>query len=95
MVNWLSKKTRPAVIPIEADKLEEISSSDKVSIVLHGAADGQHGKTIEGIANADDYNSILFLMKLTMLFQVLINLKELLKFSDLLDQLKALLSQKT
>lgn len=40
MVNWLSKKTRPAIIPIEADKLEEISSSDKVSIVLHGAADG-------------------------------------------------------
>ena len=40
MVNWLSKKTRPALIQIEAAKLEEIEASDKINVVLHGSADG-------------------------------------------------------
>ena len=40
MVNWLTKKTRPALVQIEVAKLEEIEASDKVNIVLHGAADG-------------------------------------------------------
>lgn len=57
MVNWLSKKTRPALISIEASKLEEIAAEDKVSIVVHGAADSASGKIVEELAVADDYNS--------------------------------------
>ena len=91
MVNWLTKKTRPALNPIEADKLEEIAASDKVNIVLYGAADGESAKGIESLAVADDYNSIFSFIKLTTLFQVPIKLKELLRSTGLLDQLKALL----
>ena len=67
MVNWLSKKTRPALISVEASKLEEIVSDSKVNIVVHGAADSASGKIVEEIAVADDYNSINSTIKPTML----------------------------
>jgi thioredoxin-like negative regulator of GroEL len=63
MVNWLSKKTRPAVVAIELEKLEELSTNGKVNIVFHGDLEAnEHGKLIQEIAIADDYNSILSLI---------------------------------
>jgi hypothetical protein len=89
MVNWLSKKTRPALISVEASKLEEIVSDSKVNIVVHGAADSASGKIVEEIAVADDYNSINSTIKPTMLWLVVTSLKELLKSTGLSEMWKA------
>ena len=56
MVNWLTKKTRPAVVEIEASQLSEIASNGKVNVVLHGELDSEQGKVLQEIATADDYN---------------------------------------
>ena len=39
MVNWLSKKTRPALVSINTEELDSVIVNGKVSVVLHGAAD--------------------------------------------------------
>lgn len=56
MVNWLTKKTRPAVVEIEAEGLAELSTNNKVNVVLHGDVESDHGKALQDIATADDYN---------------------------------------
>jgi thioredoxin-like negative regulator of GroEL len=58
MVNWLTKKTRPAVVEIEASQLDDLASNGKVNVVLHGEIDSEQGKLLQEIATADDYNCI-------------------------------------
>mgnify|MGYP000294816775 CR=1 FL=1 len=88
MVNWLSKKTRPAIVSIEADQLGELASNGKVNIVLHGDAEGEHGKNLEPIAVGDDYNGTIQDMQFTTLSKELTK-KELSKCSDLLEKVSA------
>ena len=59
MVNWLNKKTRPAVTAIEASQLEELATNGKVNVVFHGdLASHENGALFQELATADDYNSI-------------------------------------
>jgi hypothetical protein len=58
MVNWLNKKTRPAVTALELSQLEEVVGDGKVNIVFHGdLATHELGSSFEQLATADDYNS--------------------------------------
>lgn len=57
MVNWLSKKTRDAVVAITSSELETLSSNGKVNIVFHGDINSDSGKIIANLAKADDFNS--------------------------------------
>jgi thioredoxin-like negative regulator of GroEL len=58
MVNWLNKKTSPAVTVIEAAQLEEIAANGKVNVVFHGdLASHENGALFQELATADDYNS--------------------------------------
>ena len=90
MVSWLSKKTRPAVVPLELANLGEISGDGKVNIVLHGDISGEQGKMFEALANVDDYNSTSIEMQLITQFRAQIRLKELLRSSGLSEIVRAL-----
>jgi len=58
LINWLSKKTGPAVNAIEAAQIEALAENGKVNVVFHGdLAAHEQGKLFEEIATADDYNS--------------------------------------
>ena len=59
MVNWLLKKTRPAVTEVEASALSEIASNGKVSIVIHG----ETTPGFEQLAVLDDYNSTFYMIQ--------------------------------
>jgi len=85
MVNWLNKKTRPAVTELEASQLGELSTNGKVNIVFHGdVANHEHGNLFKELATADDYNSIFAFIKLITAFKELNKLQEQYKSSDLL-----------
>ena len=57
LINWLSKKTGPAVNAIEAAQIEALAENGKVNVVFHGdLAAHEQGKLFEEIATADDYN---------------------------------------
>jgi len=88
MVNWLTKKTRPAVVEIEADQLSELSTNGKVNVVLHGEVDSEQGKVLQEIAAADDYNSTSKNIKPTTLSEEVTRLREPLKFTDLSEKLR-------
>jgi protein disulfide-isomerase A1 len=57
MVNWLSKKTRDAVLPITADELEALATNGKVNIVYHGDITTDNGQIVANLAKLDDFNS--------------------------------------
>lgn len=57
MLNWLLKKTRDPLVPVEAAAYEKLQSGEKVSIVFHGDASSSQGQQISKLAVADDHNS--------------------------------------
>lgn len=57
MVNWLSKKTRDAVVAISSEELVGLSSNGKVNIVYHGDISSENGQIIANLAKVDDFNS--------------------------------------
>lgn len=59
LVNWLSKKTRDPLVPVDQAGYEKLQNEGKVSIVFHGDASSEQGQTVARLAMADDYNSIL------------------------------------
>ena len=84
MVNWLNKKTKPAVTELEVSQLGELSTNGKVNIVFHGdVASHEHGNLFKELAIADDYNSIFAFIKLTTASKELNRLLEQFKYSDL------------
>ena len=91
MVNWLNKKTRPAVTELEASQLEELSTNGKINIVFHGdIASHEHGNLFKELATADDYNSIFTFIKPITASKELNKLPEQSKSSDLLESQSAL-----
>ena len=56
-MNWLLKKTRDPLVPIDQAAYEKLQSDDKVSIVFHGDASSAEGQIISKLAVADDFNS--------------------------------------
>jgi thioredoxin-like negative regulator of GroEL len=57
LINWLLKKTRDPLVPIDQAGYEKLQTEDKVSIVFHGDASSTQGQLVSKIAVADDYNS--------------------------------------
>jgi hypothetical protein len=57
MVNWLNKKTKPAVTSIESSQLDELTSNGKVNLLLHTDDSAEHDKAFGELANLDDYNT--------------------------------------
>jgi len=58
MLNWLLKKTRDPLVPVDQAAYEKLQIEEKVSIVFHGDASSEAGKQIAKLAVADDHNSI-------------------------------------
>jgi thioredoxin-like negative regulator of GroEL len=57
LVNWLLKKTRDPLVPVDQAGYEKLKSEDKVSIIFHGDASSTEGQIVSKLAVADDYNS--------------------------------------
>jgi hypothetical protein len=57
LVNWLLKKTRDPLVPVDQAGYEKLKSEDKVSIIFHGDASSSEGQIVSKLAVADDYNS--------------------------------------
>ena len=57
LLNWLLKKTRDPLVPVDEAGYEKLKSEDKVSIVFHGDASSAEGQLVSKLAVADDYNS--------------------------------------
>jgi hypothetical protein len=56
-LNWLLKKTRDPLVPVDEAGYEKLKSEDKISIVFHGDASSAEGQIVSKLAVADDYNS--------------------------------------
>lgn len=56
-MNWLSKKTRDPLVPVDQAAYEKLAADSKVAIVFHGDASSEQGKVVSKLAIADDYNS--------------------------------------
>lgn len=82
MVNWLSKKTRDAVVSISSSELEGLSGNGKVNIVYHGDINSENGKVVGNLAKVDDYNSRNELNQLTTSLLRVTDLRELSKSTD-------------
>ena len=57
LLNWLLKKTRDPLVPVDEAGYEKLKSEDKISIVFHGDASSAEGQIVSKLAVADDYNS--------------------------------------
>lgn len=57
LVNWLLKKTRDPLVPIDQAAYEKLASDSKVAVVFHGDANSEQGKIVSKLAISDDYNS--------------------------------------
>ena len=57
LLNWLLKKTRDPLVPVDEAGYEKLKSDDKVSIVFHGDASSAEGQIVSKLAVADDFNS--------------------------------------
>ena len=56
-MNWLLKKTRDPLVPIDQAAYEKIQTEGKVSVVFHGDASSAQGQIVSKLAIADDFNS--------------------------------------
>jgi thioredoxin-like negative regulator of GroEL len=81
LINWLLKKTRDPLVPIDQAGYEKLQTEDKVSIVFHGDASSTQGQLVSKIAVADDYNSKKLIIQLITLPKSE-KLKAVLKSSD-------------
>lgn len=57
LLNWLLKKTRDPLVPVDQAAYEKLSTEDKVSIVFHGDASSELGQLVSKLAVADDFNT--------------------------------------
>lgn len=57
LVNWLLKKTRDPLVPLDQAGYDNLQTEEKVSIVFHGDASSTEGQIVAKLAVADDYNS--------------------------------------
>ncbi len=88
MISWLSKKTRPAVTVLEADKLDQLSN-DKVNVLLHTNDAAEHDQAFIELANTDDYNSTCLFIQVISLLRVPASPQAPFRSSDLLAKLRA------
>ncbi len=64
LLNWLLKKTRDPLVPVDQAAYEKLQTEEKVSIVFHGDASSTEGQLVSKLAVADDHNSKKSLIQL-------------------------------
>lgn len=60
LVNWLLKKTRDPLVPIDQAAYEKIQTEGKVAVVFHGDASSDQGQIVSKLAIADDFNGKIY-----------------------------------